>query len=157
MMKKIDYRNGRRLPAWTLPELLLVMVLTGILFLSALDGLELLKRLMLRLQRETGYAYELQKNWELLDRIVMETDSIIPENRDFYLYREGREWICLQRDSGYMICRKENRTDTLFAGVTNIRLVQTEDKQHAGDSLFVTLTAGGRVYPLAFGLKTLLP
>lgn len=156
-MKKIDYRKGRRLPAWTLPELLLVMVLTGILFLSALDGLDLLKRLMLRLQRETGYAYELQKNWELLDRIVMETDSIIPENRDFYLYREGREWICLQRDGGYLICRKEERRDTLFADVTNIRLVQTEDKQHAGDSLFVTLTARGRVYPLAFGLKALLP
>lgn len=157
MMKKIDYRKSRRLPAWTLPELLLVMVLTGILFLAALDGLDLLKRLMLRLQRETRYAYVLQKNWELLDRIVMETDSIIPENNVFLLYREGREWIRLQRDGEYLICRKEERRDTLFSTVTNVRLVQAEDKQHAGDSLFVMLTAGGRVYPLAFGLKALLP
>ncbi len=156
-MKKIDYRKHRQLPAWTLPELLLVMILTGLLFLSVLDGLDLIKRFMFRLQQETRYVYKLQKNWELLDRILTETDSIVAENPDFFLYRKGQEWTSLHREGQYLICRKEEKTDTLLTSVMEVRLVRTEDKKQAEDSLFVTLTAGGQVHSFAFGLKPLLP
>ena len=81
------------MPAWTLPELLVVMILSGLIFLALSEATDLVGRF-------TGYLTErwVRTEGELsachrLDELISRTDSIAVQDAGLHLYCRILPWL----------------------------------------------------------------
>lgn len=110
------------MPAWTLPELLIVMILSGLIFLALLDATELVGRF-------TGYLTErwVHTEGELaacrqLDELINRTDSVGVQEVGLQLYSRDTPLAFLRVSDSLLCCNFRNREDTLLRHVEKMTL-----------------------------------
>ena len=119
------------MPAWTLPELLVVMILSGHIFVALSEATDLVGRF-------TGYLTErwVRTEGELsachrLDELISRTDSIAVQDAGLQLYCRDTSLAVLQVSDSLLCCDYRNRKDTLLCCVEKMML--------RGDTLILQL------------------
>lgn len=115
--------NTEPISAWTLPELLIVMILSGLVFLALLDATVLVGRytdyITARCVRTEGDLSACCRLDELLSRI----DSMAVEDDVLQLYCQDVPLADLRvSDDSLLYCHYRNRKDTLLRGVEKMEL-----------------------------------
>ena len=101
--------------ASTLVEVLILMILSGIVFLSVMDGLGLLRRFLDGTsQRIAGHTEQYAGYFRTVD-LTGDSDSLLAENEwSVALYRRGGIHARLSLADSALIVRQDERSDTLL-------------------------------------------
>ena len=141
------------LMASTLVEVLIVMIVSGILFLIMFDGVGLIQRYALRLTRGFSAEESVLENYCRLDDLFQRCDSLIAGEREiFYFYREGVPQMILKWQDSLLWCEYSGRKDTLFRQVTGIKVKSVAPAKNRIDSLTVVLLYRGAEKYFPFGM-----
>lgn len=137
-------RNIRkRLTASTLVEVLILMILSGIVFLSVMDGLGLLRRFLDRTsQRIAGHTEQYAGYFRTADLTGL-SDSLLAEDaRSVALYRGGTVHARIALSDSALVVRlgkQGERADTLLRGVGRLRTVPQSEPGRRADTMIVEL------------------
>ena len=113
---------GSGLPASTLVEVL--MILSGVVFLSVMDGLGLLSRFLDRTSQRIAERTEQYAGYFRTVDLAGDSDSLISEGeRTLALYRKGGIHARLSLADSALIVRQDERSDTLLRNVVRLRTV----------------------------------
>ena len=128
------------LTASTLVEVLILMILSGIVFLSVMDGLGLLRRFLDRTsQRIAGYTEQYAGYFRTADLTGL-SDSLLAEDaRSVALYRRGAVHARIVLTDSALVIRQKERTDTLLRGVGRLRTVPQSEPGRRADTMIVEL------------------
>lgn len=132
-----------RLPASTLVEVLILMIVSGIVFLSVMDGIGLLHRFLNRTSLRITERTEQYAGYFRTADLTGLSDSLLAEDgRSVALYRRGvvHARIALS-DSALVVLQTERgeRADTLLRGVVRLRTVPESQQGGRIDTLIVEL------------------
>ena len=115
---------GSGLPASTLVEVLILMILSGVVFLSVMDGLGLLSRFLDRTSQRIAERTEQYAGYFRTVDLAGDSDSLISEGeRTLALYRKGGIHARLSLADSALIVRQDERSDTLLRNVVRLRTV----------------------------------
>ena len=115
---------GSGLPASTLVEVLILMILSGVVFLSVMDGLGLLRRFLDRTAQRIAERTEQYAGYFRTVDLAGDSDSLISEGeRTLALYRKGGIHARLSLADSALIVRQDERSDTLLRNVVRLRTV----------------------------------
>lgn len=140
--------------AMTVPELLVVMIITGILVLALFEGMELVGKYVRQYDREIERSRKVFYDYRLLERWFAVSDSACYVERKLIFYQEGKERGRLEyRDSCWRM-DWNGVEDTLFRGMEKIQMVPGGDRTRV-DCLYVFFPLGGRTerFDFAFPVK----
>ena len=130
---------GNGLPASTLVEILILMILSGVVFLSVMDGLGLLRRFLDRTAQRIAERTEQYAGYFRTVDLAGDSDSLISEGeRTLALYRKGGIHARLSLADSALIVRQDERSDTLLRNVvrrsrTRPRSADRYDDRRAAD------------------------
>ena len=115
----------KRLPASTLVEVLILMILGGIVFLSVMDGFGLLRRFLDRTSLQIAGRTEQYAGYFRTADLAGMSDSLLAEdNGALALYRGGEIYGRIERIDSALIVHQGERTDTLLRKVAGLRTTQ---------------------------------
>lgn len=116
--------------ASTLVEVLILMILSGIVFLSVMDGLGLLRRFLDRTaQRIAGHTEQYAGYFRTVD-LAGDSDSLVLESEGtLALYRRGGVHARLSLADSALIVRQDERSDTLLRNVARLRTASGPDRR----------------------------
>ncbi len=114
--------NTESIPAWTLPELLIVMILSGLIFLALLDATDLVGRFSGYLTKRWIYTEEEILACRQLDELMSRTDSILVHDAGLQLYCWNTPLALLHVSDSLLCCDYRNREDTLLHCVGDMTL-----------------------------------
>lgn len=116
--------TGSGLPASTLVEVLILMILSGVVFLSVMDGLGLLSRFLDRTSQRIAERTEQYAGYFRTVDLAGDSDSLISESeRTLAIYRKGGIHAWLSLADSALIVRQDERSDTLLRNVVRLRTV----------------------------------
>ncbi len=116
--------TGSGLPASTLVEVLILMILSGVVFLSVMDGFGLLNRFLDRTSQRIAERTEQYAGYFRTVDLAGDSDSLISEGeRTLALYRKGGIHARLSLADSALIVRQDERSDTLLRNVVRLRTV----------------------------------
>lgn len=132
----------RALPASTLVEMLVLMLLSGIVFLSVMDGLRLLRHHLIGQGARIGARSALYGDYFRLHELMLRTDSIVQTGVECILWERGRPFARIARaDSGLRVSA-DGRTDTLFDRVAFFGAIADPFRIRQADTILVGFPAG---------------
>lgn len=140
------------MPAFTLPEMLVVIIVSGILFVAMFDGVDLVKRYTKRLAGEMLTGETLPDSFRQLDFLFQASDSVRVENGGFCFYWQGERQAVVEFRDSLLLSTRLERLDTLFRNVAGVRSVPERLRTWLADSLYVNVTDRGKQWCLSFGL-----
>lgn len=140
-------------PAFTLAEMLVVMLISGIIVLSLFEGMNLVNRygsfLTGRITSENGLLYGYQ-NLSLLFRLC---DSLREEDAGLCFYRQDVRLAVVEQAGSLLICRQGEQADTLFRRMSGKRCLRREPDRVLVDSLWLSIFYGTEKLTFSFGIS----
>lgn len=141
------------LRALTLTEVLVVMLIAGILFLSVMEGMWLFRRqtdsIVTRITRNLRF-YE---GYYRLEDIITSTDSIASIGGDRILCRKSpSENITLFLCDSVLIANYRNHTDTLFTRVERLQVIKASGQSRV-DTLCLLIREGNDPWAIKFPVQ----
>ncbi len=131
---------GSGLPASTLVEVLILMILSGIVFLSVMDGLGLLRRFLDRTSQRIAEQTEQYAGYFRTVDLAGDSDSLVSEGKEtLALYRKGGIHARLSLVDSALIVRQDERSDTLLRNVVRLRTVSEPTLGARIDTMIVEL------------------
>ncbi len=135
---KENIRN--RLPASTLVEVLILMILSGVVFLSVMEGFGLLRRFLDRTSQRIAERTEQYAGYFRTVDLAGDSDSLISESeRTLAIYRKGGIHAWLSLADSALIVRQDERSDTLLRYVVRLRTVPEPAPGARIDTMIVEL------------------
>ncbi len=151
--KRMRTFGSRKLSANTIAELLVVMIVSGILFLLLFDGLDIVRRYGHILDRQLSAKSGLLYSHQVLETLFERTDSISLNEQELLFYSSNaQEAERVYLDSACVLLCRPDYTDTLFAGLVQ---VEPHGDSPSIDSLFVYVRIGVDTVRLEYGLPAL--
>ena len=146
-------KTKSKLPAFTLIEMLIVIILAGILFLVLFDGLGLVKRYMVRMKQTVFHRRDLLDSYRYLEGLFQRCDSVKLKNgNEFYFYWENELKSIAGIKDSLMYANSHEITDTLLRKVIGFK-VRIKESAGSVDSLTVWLLHKGRSLYFCFGVR----
>lgn len=141
-----------QLTASTLVELLIVMIISGILFLLLFDSLDIVRRFGNKLTDKLHQQSNALYSHQIMEGLFERSDSIQRQDNELRFYRYGTIKAFLAVDSLHLLVRESERTDTLFDNLYTLKSHFIEEKSLLIDSLYVAITVGRDTIQLHYGL-----
>ena len=110
------------LHAWTLPELLVVMILYGIIFIALLDAADLIGYFSARVTHKWEATSKLLNAYQQMDLLMEQADSVSCSMEGLRLYRNEVEWAWIRQAEDVLLCDYRGRKDTLWQGFGELDL-----------------------------------
>lgn len=149
-MKK---KHARTLKAFTLTEMLMVMIVSGILFIALFDGVDLVRRYTNRLTVKLTSGADLLDSFHRLEHLFRTCDSVQRKEDAYVFYREGEAQTVVETRDSLLCTIRVGRQDTLLQQVTSVRTVAVRGAPALVDSLAVSFIYRGRQLHFFFGLS----
>lgn len=138
------------LRAITMPELLMVMVISGIIFIAVLDGLGLFQRYASDTSARISDNSRFYENFHRLDGLISEADSVLSLDEMVITYRLGRQQaVLLKVDSLLLVITNLNdafappdKSDTLLTRVVKFYGVPNRIHKARLDTVKLILATG---------------
>jgi prepilin-type N-terminal cleavage/methylation domain-containing protein len=138
---------------FTLPELLVVMILSGILFLFLFDGLDIINRYGRMTRDKLNKKIELLDGHQALELILEKTDSIRRNNNELILFNSGKNVTRLVVDSTrILLYSNSDDADTLFNNLIGIKYHSLSKDTTSIDSISLFLLMGRDTLKLDYGI-----
>lgn len=134
----------REFQASTLVEMLVVIVVSGVLFLVLFDGVDLVRRYTNRLNRGLSAGNALLDNFQQMDHLFRTSDSVLSVEGAFHFYRDGERFALGTIQDSLWLCSRENGQDTLFQGVEENRVIPVTGSLVRVDSLGIRFRYRGK-------------
>lgn len=116
------------------------MILSGVVFLSIMDGFGLLNRFLDRTSQRISEQTEQYAGYFRTVDLAGDSDSLISESeRTLALYRKGGIHAWLSLADSALIVRQDERSDTLLRNVVRLRAVPEPAPGARVDTLIVEL------------------
>lgn len=143
-----------RLRAMTLPEVLVIMIVSAIVFMSVMDGLGLFRRHALTVAEGLTGNIRFYDGYYRLHDIVAASDSITGDGSRLSCWRGGAQNVSLAYADSTLTATYGSAADTLLHRVGEVRVYRRDERSGALDSLTVVLeTSDGRMeIPLAVSI-----
>ncbi len=154
MKRCIQKTGSKRLGGTTIVELLVVMIVSGILFLLLFDGLRIVQQYGRILDRKLTHKSGLLYSHQVLEILLEKTDSIRRNGNELLFYtNRAVEAERMSIDSAYIVLYGEGFADTLFAGLLDVGVHPVSSHSSLIDSLFVSVRLGSDTLQLDYGLS----
>lgn len=142
----------------TLPEVLIVIILSGILFLLLFEGMNILNKYNHILKNRLTMKNDLFYSHSTLELMMEETDSIrtAEEENVLLLYKAGEVRYTLTLDSGGFHVLYKEQNDTLFSDNLGWELHSPDNNRQAIDSLTVITLADNDTLNLEYSPSAIL-
>lgn len=137
--------------ASTLVEILIVIIVSGILFIALFDGVNLVRRYTNRLNKMLAAGNSLLDSYQQLDHLFLSCDSVTASTGIFCFYKGGERLALVEHRDSLLVCTRSIGVDTLFREVEEIRIVPVRDIPVLVDSLGVRFRARGKSCYFEFG------
>ena len=137
--------------ASTLVEMLIVIIVSGILFIVLFDGVDLVRRYTKRLNKTLAAGNSLLDSYQQLEHLFLSCDSVTGSSGTFCFYKGGERLALVESRDSLLICTRSISTDTLFREVEEIRVIPVRDIPALVDSLGVCFRSRGKLYYFEFG------
>ena len=137
--------------ASTLVEILIVIIVSGILFIALFDGVNLVRRYTNRLNKMLAAGNSLLDSYQQLDHLFLSCDSVTASTGIFCFYKGGERLALVEHRDSLLVCTRSIGVDTLFREVEEIRIVSVRDIPVLVDSLGVRFRARGKSCYFEFG------
>lgn len=144
-------RFSYTLAASTLVEMLIVIIVSGILFIALFDGVNLVRRYTNRLNKMLAAGNSLLDSYQQLDHLFLSCDSVTASTGIFCFYKGGERLALVEHRDSLLVCTRSIGVDTLFREVEEIRIVPVRDIPVLVDSLGVRFRARGKSCYFEFG------
>lgn len=141
----------------TLPEVLIVIIISGILFLLLFDGMNIVNKYNRILRNRLIAKNDLFYSHSTLELIMEETDSIRKATEEDLLlfYRTGEvRYTLLLKHEGFQVLYKELH-DTIFINNVDWELHFIGDKKNEIDSISVITPVDNDTLTLKYGLSSI--
>lgn len=143
-------KTAGMLRAFTLAEMLVVMIISGIIFIALFEGVGLIKRYNIRMEGQIREGNSLFEGFRCLDVLFRECDSVCGESSRFVFFREEREWVVVERMDSLLVCSRGESRDTLFRSVAGFGGAGPEGSGTRVDSLRMVVVWRGKDVQLSF-------
>ena len=137
--------------ASTLVEMLIVIIVSGILFIALFDGVNLVRRYTNRLNKMLAAGNSLLDSYQQLDHLFLSCDSVTASTGIFCFYKGGERLALVEHRDSLLVCTRSIGVDTLFREVEEIRIVPVWNIPVLVDSQGVRFRARGKLYYFEFG------
>jgi len=137
--------------ASTLVEMLIVIIVSGILFIALFHGVDLVRRYTNRLNKRLAVGNSLLDSYRQLDHLFLSCDSVTASIGIFCFYKSGERLALVEHRDSLLVCTRSIGVDTLFRGVEEIRMVPVWNIPVLVDSLGVRFRALGKSCYFEFG------
>lgn len=137
-----------RISAFTIAEMLVVMIISGILFLCLFNATELAERYMSGLNTKFYSEQQLLDGFYRMDQLFQQSDSIKEIDKMFHFYQSDSCCATVGLIDSTLFCNKNIFTDTLFR-----RVISLEIKETHLDSLKIKLKHKDKLLIFDFGLR----
>ena len=118
-------------------ELLVTMIISGIIFLLVFDGVEIIKKFSLSVNKRIMVNQTTLYSHQFMEHLMENADSMIERDHRLLFYREGIASDSVTIGQSSFILESHGVTDTLFAGYIDYRITSLLDNAHHIDSLFI--------------------
>lgn len=145
-------KSDNTLVASTLVEMLVVIIISGILFIALFDGVDLVKRYTGRLSKTLTSGNSLLDGFQRLDYLFQKSDSIQAKEGIFCFYWGGQQQAIVEIRDSLLCCTRTEQLDTLFRGVLSTRVIPVKGNLALVDSLGVYFVYKGKTIYFPFGL-----
>mgnify|MGYP001442079180 FL=1 len=137
--------------ASTLVEMLIVIIVSGILFIALFDEVNLVRRYTNRLNKMLAAGNSLLDSYQQLDHLFLSCDSVTASTGIFCFYKGGERLALVEHRDSLLVCTRSIGVDTLFREVEEIRIVPVWNIPVLVDSLGVRFRARGKSCYFEFG------
>ncbi|MDR1347622.1 MAG: type II secretion system GspH family protein [Prevotellaceae bacterium] len=133
-------RNLRLIKAFTLTELLVVMLIAGIIISGIMEGFSLVHRIILDRQAKITENMDVYDAYHHLENVITNSDSVaVDENNNLNFYRESDYQSSLYRENSFLTVKLANITDTVLKNVSSLKLIKSE-LPYISDTVAIDIT-----------------
>ncbi len=126
--------------AFTLQELLVVMIITGVIFIVVTDGFRLFGRFTATSAVTMNRSIEMLNNYSRLEALTTGCDTLYAIGDSVIEIKKGEEFSRLGLTTGAgLVLRAGERADTLFTGVKAICLYCSRPPATPSDTLKISV------------------
>lgn len=157
MRRQITHMLSSRCKGTTLPEVLIVIIISGILFLLLFDGMNIVNKYNRILRNRLIAKNDLFYSHSTLELIMEETDSIRKADEEDMLlfFRTGEiKHTLLLKHEGFQVLYKELQ-DTIFINNVSWDLHFVDEKKNEIDSIIVITPIDNDTLTLKYGLSSI--
>ena len=137
--------------ASTLAELLIVMIISGVVFLLVFDGIQISRKLSIRLASRLTQNNDLMSQYFILEELFQNRDSVSYSGNRLFFSKNGEHIENITLENNRLIVTRAHHTDTLFQQVTKWDIKSSTPPEV--DSLFLWIQIGKREIRLSLGSR----
>ena len=143
-----------KLRGTTIVELLVVMIVSGIVFLLLFDGLSIIHRYNGMLNTRLKEGSSLLYSHQTIETLILRSDSIRQNNYELLLFSSGVNFETLNIDStAITVFSEEGYIDTLFKNYLSLQMHSIVNRPNLIDSLHITVLIDRDTVTLDYGIS----
>lgn len=145
------------LPAFTVAELLVVMLVGGIVFLIVFEGLNIVRQYSSLINRKLMEKTTLICGHQTLEILMEQSDSIRKNDQGIFFYSAASAEIenYLVVDSANILLYRGSASDILFPNPIRVNFCFLNEETGLIDSIFIAVKAGRDTLRFDYGLSPL--
>lgn len=145
------------LPAFTVAELLIAMLVAGIVFLMAFEGLSIVRQYSNLINRKLMEKTTLLCGHQVLEALMEQSDSIRKSDQGVIFYSDALDSTenCLVIDSANISLYRGTTIDILFPNPVYVDYRFLNEKTGLIDSIFIAVKSGRDTLRFEYGLSSL--
>lgn len=128
----------KKYKAFTVVELLVVMILAGIVFLALFENVQLVKRYTVRMESRLDESYFFWHHYSRLESLFQICDSALLEKEEVLFYRGTTAYARLWKKDSLLLLKWQHTADTLFDNVVRLHFQPTVNHRKRLDTLKLT-------------------
>lgn len=138
--------------ASTLTELLVVIIVSGILFIAVFDGSDIVKKYAGRLSEDMGERLDILRSHCTLELLCRRADSVVEKDGRYNIFDRGETLAVFGDEKKCLSLYFERKCDTIFRSLKEVRAVFGDERKRRLDTLYVTLRIGRDTVVLGYGI-----
>lgn len=142
----------KRFRGTTLVEILVVMIISGIVFLLLFDGLNIINQYSHLVNRKINQKLDLLYGHQNLELILEQTDSMQMENGQLLLYGTNKLSFLTIDSAAIVLLDEDRNADTLFNNITDVHIHSLTDNKSLVDSIYLSVAINNDTIQLKYGL-----
>jgi competence protein ComGC len=145
------------LPAFTVAELLIVMLVAGIVFLMAFEGLNIVRQYSNLINRKLMEKTTLLYGHQVLEVLMEQSDSIRKSDQGVIFYSDALDSMenYLVIDSANISLYRGKTIDILFPNPVHVNYRFLNERTGLIDSIFIAVKSGRDTLQFEYGLSSL--
>lgn len=138
----------------TLPEILVIMIVAAIVFMSVMDGFGLFKKYTHEVADRLSGNMKFYDRYYRLENIITTADSLTGNDNRVLCWKNGSNWVNLSFNDSTVTAGYGSVVDTLIINADQMEVHYKDNKNTLLDSLIITVSVDASKLGIAFSINT---